>query len=263
MRCIPWRLMHHTQSRLSTTPPYETTTRGGRYAAELGTPRWALNTLTPRPSHLPFPFVVYQYPKVYYWFSPLPLPVAWFEFFYVVRTRFGALSALVISPLSGLRPSQPFATISHLAGSLTYSPTHIFAFESQIILTTLFSMAMNAYVNPLLTTLYLKAGRGLTRVFSGQQDVAEKERGPEDIVKACIKELVGDESFYDPDSDLSAAGVQSVGLPVFVSLLNRDDRLSIKVSDVVGLNTLGELVALLDGLIRQAETAAGVGEDVI
>jgi len=27
----------------------------------------------------------WNFPKYYYWFSPLPLPVAWFEFFYVVR----------------------------------------------------------------------------------------------------------------------------------------------------------------------------------
>jgi acyl-CoA synthetase (AMP-forming)/AMP-acid ligase II len=158
----------------------------------------------------------WNYPKQYYWFSPLPLPVAWFEFFYV------------------------------------------------IILTTLFAMAMNSYVNPIITSWYLWGGRLLARLFFKKTNAEKQQLGAEAIVKKAIKELVGDDSYYDPNSDLSSAGIASVGLPIFISLLNQcDEHLSLKVSDIAGLQTLGELVADIEVRLKQAESQAGIGEDVL
>ena len=110
----------------------------------------------------------WNFPKSYFWFSPLPLPVAWFEFFYVV------------------------------------------------ILTTLFSMACNAWVNPIITSWYLKAGDLLARVFFKDAAETDEPLTAEQLVRRAIKELVGDDSYFDGNSDLGSAGIASVGLPIFV-----------------------------------------------
>ena len=158
----------------------------------------------------------WNFPKYYYWFSPLPLPVAWFEFFYVVG------------------------------------------------LTTLFAMAVNAWVNPVLTSWYMKLGQAMGRAFFKRGEESDEPLGAEDLVRRAIKELVGDDSYYDPSSDLSSAGVASVGLPVFVSLLSQyNERLEMKVSDIASIQTLGDLVSEIDERLKAAGGAAGVGENVL
>lgn len=84
------------------------------------------------------------------------------------------------------------------------------------------------------------------------------------MVKRAIKELIGDDSYWDPDSDLSAAGVASVGLPLFVSLLSRyNDHLEIRMSEIASIHALGGLFAANEERLKVSDRAAGIGEDVL
>lgn len=126
-------------------------------------------------------------------------------------------------------------------------------------------MACNAWVNPIITSWYLKAGNLLSRIF--YKDAVETTGEPltaEQLVKRAIKELVGDDSYFDPSSDLGSAGIASVGLPIFVGLINSySEFLDLKVSDVASLSTLGDLVNELDERLKLSAAAAGVGEEVL
>ena len=82
------------------------------------------------------------------------------------------------------------------------------------------------------------------------------------MVKRAIKELIGDDSYWDPDSDLSAAGVASVGLALFVSLLSRyNDHLEIRVSEIASIHALGGLFAANEERLKVSDRAAGIGDE--
>jgi len=125
-------------------------------------------------------------------------------------------------------------------------------------------MACNAWVNPIITSWYLKAGDLLARVFFKDADQTDEPLTAEQLVRRAIKELVGDDSYFDGNSDLGSAGIASVGLPIFVGLINSySDFLDIKVSDVASLATLGDLVNELDERLKISSAGAGVGEEVL
>lgn len=167
---------------------------------EYDPPPTAFNYTSPKKD-----YTWWNFPKYYYWFSPLPLPVAWWEFFYVV------------------------------------------------ILTTLFAMFCNSYVNPYLTRCYI----WISNKF-GSKEKKNSQNGIE-IVQECIQELTGEDSF-DETLDIQQQGVGSVGLPIFVGLLNsKNERLGLKVSDIAGIASMGQLVELIDRLLQTADKAAGVG----
>lgn len=167
---------------------------------EYNPPPTAFNYTSPKKD-----YTWWNFPKYYYWFSPLPLPVAWWEFFYVV------------------------------------------------ILTTLFAMFCNSYVNPYITYGYIWVSNKI-----GSADKKTSMTGLE-IVQDCVQELTGEDSF-DEALDIQQQGVGSVGLPIFVSLLNsRNERLGLKVSDIAGLSSMGQLVELVERLLQTADNAAGVG----
>lgn len=175
---------------------------------EYNPPPTAFNYTSPKSD-----YTWWNFPKYYYWFSPLPLPVAWWEFFFVV------------------------------------------------MLTTLFAMFCNAYVNPPLTFCYLWVCQKIT---SGTRKPPGSITGLE-IVRQCVLELTGEDS-YDENFDIQQQGVGSVGLPIFVSLLNsKDERLGLKVSDIAGLSSMGQLAELVEKLLQTADNATGVGgaEDVL
>ncbi len=77
-------------------------------------------------------------------------------------------------------------------------------------------MACNAWVNPIITSWYLKAGDLLARVFFKDAAETDEPLTAEQLVRRAIKELVGDDSYFDGNSDLGSAGIASVGLPIFV-----------------------------------------------
>jgi len=125
-------------------------------------------------------------------------------------------------------------------------------------------MACNDWVNPIITSWYLKAGDLLARVFFKDADQTDEPLTAEQLVRRAIKELVGDDSYFDGNSDLGSAGIASVGLPIFVGLINSySDFLDIKVSDVASLATLGDLVNELDERLKISSAGAGVGEEVL
>jgi hypothetical protein len=114
-------------------------------------------------------------------------------------------------------------------------------------------MFCNSYVNPYITYCYIWVSNKL-----GSNEKKTSMNGME-IVQDCVKELTGEDSF-DEDLDIQQQGVGSVGLPIFVSLLNsKNERLGLKVSDIAGLSTMGQLVELVERLLQTADNAAGVG----
>jgi hypothetical protein len=133
-------------------------------------------------------------------------------------------------------------------------------------LTTLFTMFCNAYLNAPLTLLWISGTRALGRLF-GMSPV-QQQLPAEGIVRQALAELTGDAAAAgEPDSDfhnvefsLEHLGLASVGLPMLVGLINsKDGRIGLKVSDIVEVNTLGDLIALIASRQQNADQDTGIG----
>lgn len=178
----------------------------------------------------------------YWWFSPQPLPVAWYEFFSVV----------VLTTLFSL-----FCN-AHLSAPLTL--LWIKATRGTWRLITAVAAASCGFCR--------RHGTGPNEREHGSYGALSAEA----VVREAVLELTGGGGGGSGEQDdvvtltsesklsLDELGLASVGLPMLVGLLNsKDDRLGLKVSEVAALGSIGELVALIDARQRRAEQDTGVG----
>jgi len=137
-------------------------------------------------------------------------------------------------------------------------PVAWWEFAYIVMLTTLFAMFCNAYVNPPLTNLYSWICNKFSSSGASRKSTGDLHMTGLDIVGHSIQELTG-EDLYDETLDLQQIGLGSVGLPIFVNALNaKDERLGLKVRDIAALPSIRELVELIEKVIETADTATGV-----
>ena len=152
----------------------------------------------------------WSYPKNYYWFSPQPMPVAWYEFYSVVSltTLFSAfVNAVALAPLTRLYTKAVDVLLRKFAPSPSSSSSDTNALDEE-----------------------------------EQQDYSAR-----DIVADTVEELTGLRDM--PDSmTLDELGLTSVSIPVLVGLLSaKDDSLAhLATAEVASVRDLGELVQLVD-----------------
>jgi len=149
--------------------------------------------------------------KEYYWFSPKPMPGAWYEFFFVV------------------------------------------------MLVTIFSMFVNTFVATHLSKGWAMLGT-LYNFVTGASDQDEDIESALDLIIATVEELTGGSPDIDTSMALAEMGLSSVGLPAFVDALNsKDPSIHIGVLDLANLDTIEDLVTLIEDKQHDAARNAGVG----
>lgn len=149
--------------------------------------------------------------KSYYWFSPQPMPGAWYEFFIVLG------------------------------------------------LVTIFSMLVNSFLAPYLNQAWAMLGTLFNKITGSSSDDEELETAL-DLIIATVEELTGGAADIDVSMALNEMGLSSVGLPAFVDALNaKDQSIHIAVLDLAPLNTIEDLVTLIEDRQHAAARDSGVG----
>merc|ERR1712190_117784 len=108
-------------------------------------------------------------------------------------------------------------------------------------------MFMNAYVDCQATAVWLRV---TSLIFRSE---ADRDLSGEELVNQVIRNLTGGTA--DPDATLEELGFASIGLPVFVGLLNdANKRLGLTVLEVMNCETVDELIKLIDSQIGIVST---------
>jgi len=153
----------------------------------------------------------WSFRKSYFWFSPKPMPGAWYEFFYVV------------------------------------------------MLVTCFSMFVNAYINVYLSMAWTRLGRVVNKLTGGGVDDSDELTSLQ-LINTALEELLGTAVDLHEDDKLENAGLGSLGLAELAGMINSlDDRLHLALSEIAGQNDIGELAALIDAKLHDADNDAGIG----
>jgi len=151
----------------------------------------------------------WSFRKSYYWFSPYPMPGAWYEYFFVV------------------------------------------------MLVTMFSMVVNAYVKQPIEAIWAAAGHMTNRII-GKENI-DQELSAWQIINLAVEGVTGGAVEMTTDMSLDELGLGSIGLPVFLTRLNAEGKvINLALSNLVQVTNIGELAELVDAALSNSKLA-GVG----
>merc|ERR1712190_250191 len=115
------------------------------------------------------------------------------------------------------------------------------------MVTVMVAKFMNAYVDCPATAVWLRV---TSFIFRSEEDM---DLSGEELVSQVIRSLTGGKA--DRDATLEELGLASIGLPVFVGLLNdASKRLGLTVLEVMNCETVDELIKLIDSQIGIVST---------
>jgi len=149
----------------------------------------------------------WRYRKAFFWFSPAPVPTAWWEYFFIVA------------------------------------------------LTTWWSMLM-ARVDPYLVSKWESGRRKFRTLLGAKVNPTSAQLTTLDIVLRTVESMSG--ATVEPSSTLAEVGLASVAAPVIINMLSLAlPSTTIRLADLVAVDSVGELAALLDARL-QAVSQSGV-----
>jgi hypothetical protein len=131
-------------------------------------------------------------------------------------------------------------------------------------LTTIFSLFVNAYIDPWLTWMWSKAESFVMELCGFSSEGEDSELSALERINEAVEAITGGLSELRMDAPLADVGLGSQGLPPLVQALNaQDKRLNLAVRDLAALDNIGELVALIEAQQVHAEVDAGLGGSVL